>query len=464
MPVVQSLEGVFIHADSPAVGTFASSNPLLDRINALVRWAQMSNMVSVMTDCPHRERLGWLEEDHLNGPSLRYDFDMAPMFAKVSNDMADAQLSNGLVPSIAPEYVQFGASSPDVRNAFGDSPEWGSSMVLVPWQQYEFDGDLSLLRRHYDAMAHYVAYLESRAKDSIVDYGLGDWEDIGPQRPPPALTATAFFYQDTVVLAKTAALLGKAADAARYTQQAAQIREAFNARFFNRATHEYTSGSQCANSIPLVMGIAPTDARPAILENVVTDVQTNGLTAGDVGYRYLLQALAEGGRSDVVYALNNQSDRPGYGMQLARGATSLMETWDAQRSSSQNHFMLGQIIEWFYHDLAGIQNDGSSAGFEKIAIKPAIVGDLTWARADYDSVQGRISSGWKRDGSRVTLNVTIPPNTTATVWVPATAPEAVTEGGKPADKSPGVKFLRMEDGCAVYAVGSGAYEYESKLP
>lgn len=464
LPVVESLEGVVVHSSSTPVGEFECSNPLFNRIRALVRWAQRSNMMSVMTDCPHREKLGWLEEDHLNGPSLRYEFDLAQLFTKVVNDMADSQRANGLVPDIAPEYVQF-------SGGFVDSPEWGSAFLLVPWQQYEFTGDRELLRRHYDGMKRYVAYLGSRATNHIVSHGLGDWYDIGPKPPgvaqltPIALTATAFYYYDAVILARTAEMLGNAKDATQYSKLAEEIRAAFNKAFFNATNRQYATGSQCANSIALVMDLVPAPHRQAVVDAVVKDVRDRGnaLTAGDVGYRYLLRALAEGGCSDVIYDMNNQSEKPGYGYQLKQGATSLTEAWDAGRASSQNHFMLGQIMEWFYHDLAGIRADPDGAGFKRIIIRPAVVGDLTWVNCSYDSIRGRIASRWKREGNRFTLEVTIPANTTATVWVPAKHPRQVREGNSPANRSQGVMSLRGEEGRAIYTVGSGKYLFQAEL-
>lgn len=463
-PVVESIEEVVTHSSSAPIGDFSCSNPLFDKIFALVRWAQRGNMVSLLTDCPTREKLGWLEEDHLNGPSLRYNFRLDGLFAKIMHDMADAQLPDGLVPNIAPEYVAFGGPN---RNAFGDSPEWSSSFLLVAWQQYEFTGNTGLLQRYYDAMKRYVAYLGGRAKDGIVDYGLGDWYDIGPGAPgyaqltPKALTATAYYYYDTWILAEAAGLLGKREDATLYTARAEEIRTAFNKKFFNPATNQYATGSQCANSVPLVMHIADPDKRAAVIENIVRDVHAKGLTAGDIGYRYLLRALADGGRSDVIYALNNQSAKPGYGMQLAKGATSLTEAWDAARGSSQNHFMLGQINEWLYHDLAGIQSDPAAPGFRKIIIKPAVVGDLQSARASYQSARGEIQAAWKRSGPSLDLHVVIPPGTTATVFVPAKGQGGVMESGRPAQSASGVKFLNTENGYAVLAIGSGTYTFRS---
>jgi hypothetical protein len=242
---------------------------------------------------------------------------------------------------------------------------------------------------------------------------------------------------------------------------ARNIGEAFNQRFFDSEHNEYAQGSQCANSIALAMGLVPPAARAAVLDAVVQDVRRRGnaLTAGDVGYRYLLRALAEGGRSDVIYAMNNQSERPGYGYQLEHGATSLTEAWDAAPGPSQNHFMLGHIMEWFYHDLAGIGIDPSAPAFKKTIIKPAMPGDLTWVKASYNSVYGQIESYWTREGGRLTLNVAIPPNSAGVVYVPAGPGANVTESGKPADQAIGVKFLRAEDGAAVYEVASGRYSF-----
>jgi alpha-L-rhamnosidase len=282
---------------------------------------------------------------------------------------------------------------------------------------------------------------------------------------PKSLTATAFYYYDTWIMARAAALLGKAEDAQRYTELAGQIRAAFNKAFFNAETHQYATGSQCANSIPLVMGLAEPADRQAVLDAVVADVQGRGnaLTAGDVGYRYLLRALAEGGRSDVVFAMNDQSEKPGYGYQLRQGATSLTEAWDADRRSSQNHFMLGQIMEWFYRDLAGIQCDPNGPGFARIVIRPQPVGDLTWVKVSYDSIKGRIVSEWKKDSGQFSLTVQIPANTTATVFIPTASADRVTEGRVSASKAKGVRFLREEAGQAVYQIASGRYEFTCRL-
>jgi hypothetical protein len=470
LPKIKSLAGVVVQSASEPVGEFECSNELFNRTRKLVRWAQRSNMVSLMTDCPHRERLGWLEEDHLNGPALRYEFDLAQLFTKTLNDIADSQLTNGLVPTTAPEYTIFRSKTDTnhLRNDFGDSPEWAATFILTPWQQYEFDGDLNLFRTHYNAMTNYLAYLGSRAENHIVNYGLGDWYDVGPKKPgvsqltPIALTATAFYFQDAEIMARVAALLGKDADAKQFSELAEKIRTAFNEQFYNATNHFYATDSQCANAIPLVMGLCETSNRAAVLDAIVRDVRARGnaLTAGDVGYRYLLRALTDGGRSDVIFNINNQTNKPGYGMQLTKGKTSLTEAWDG--GASQNHFMLGQIQEWFYHDLAGIQSGGN--GFKQIIIAPQPVGDVTWVKASYNSIRGKITSDWKRDDKNFTLDISIPANTTATVFMPAKSADAASESGVAAGgfKNDGVKFLRQENGRSIFETSSGHYVFTSR--
>ncbi len=460
LPTVESIEGATIHADAPAVGQFSCSNDLYNKIYTLIRWAQMNNMVSVMTDCPTREKLGWLEEDHLNGPALRYNFDLSTLLTKMVCDMADSQRPSGMVPSTCPDYPQWPES-----NRFANPPEWGSACLIVPWQQYQCDGDIDLLNRHYDTMKAYVGFLSSKAQDNIVNFGLGDWYDnlgTGPATLTPiALTATAFYYRDTLILSRVAALLGKNDDAAQDRELADRIRASFNQKFFDSATNSYATGSQASNAVPLAFNLVDPAARTAVLENLSNDFQAKQTTVGEVCLEFLLQAMAEGGHSDLLYT-TYASDQSGYGLQVKLGKTSLTEGWNG--SESQDHFMFGQLNEWFFAHLAGIQCDPDGPGFKKIVIQPAVVGDLTEVKASYDSIGGKIVSEWKRDGSSLTLHVVIPPNTTATIDVPTGSADSVTEGNGRAAQATGVTFVKQGDGAAIYQVGSGDYTFGSSLP
>ena len=459
-PRIIEIEGRFVHSSARTVGLFACSNPLLNRIHELIDAAILSNLQSVLTDCPHREKLGWLEVSHLLGPAIMFNYDVPLLYRKISDDMAEAQLPNGLVPDIAPEYVVF-------SDGFRDSPEWGSACVINPWHIYQRYGDTNILGANYDPMKRYVEFLGTRAKDQIVSHGLGDWYDVGPGAPGASklttqgVTGTAVYYQDLEVLRQTAALLGKEDDAKEFSRTAAKVREAFNRRFFNPETNSYDRGSQTADAMPLALGLAEPDRRARILESLVRSVrsQSNHVTAGDVGFRYLLQALAQGGRSDVIYELAVQPEPPGYLDQINKGATTLTEAWDANPDSSQNHCMLGHIEEWFYAGLAGIQPDPQHPGFRHFFIKPEFVGDLSWVEASYDSMSGLIRSAWKRQGTGLTLNVTIPPNTSAQVSIPAADANEIKERGKPVKGAKGVKFARTEGGRAIFEVASGHYEF-----
>jgi hypothetical protein len=423
--------------------------------------------MSTITDCPHREKMAWLEQYHLNGPSLRYNFDLSTLYRKGMNDMADSQFDNGFVPNIAPEI--FTAGGDDLDNGFLNSPEWGSSFIIVPWQQYLFSGDISLITRYFDRMKNYLAFLDSRSKENILYFGLGDWYDMGPKEPwgsqltPEEFTATAIFFYDYKVMTQMAFFIGKNEDAHKFEIKAELIRKAFNDKFYNTETGIYSTGSNTTMSMPLALNMAEPQNRKAIAAKLAADIRKNGnsFTSGDVGYRFLLKALAMEGYSDLIYEMNNQSEKPGYGYQLKMGATSLTEKWDAGVGSfgSQNHFMLGQINEWFFNDLVGIGVDAEGAGFRNPIIKPEIVNGLEWVKGSFQTVSGLITSGWKREGNRLTLDISIPANTTATVYIPCEKESNVLENGKIASGCNGVKFLRAESGKLIYEIASGTYQF-----
>jgi len=460
LPRVLSLTGQFIHSSVAPAGEIECSNPDIGRVHRLIRAAIRSNFQSVLTDCPHREKLGWLEVSHLLAGGITYNYDAATFYSKISDDMRASQLDNGLVPDIAPEYTVF-------SGGFRDSPEWGSAVAINPWTMWQTYGDRRILEENYDALKRYVAYLGTRAQDDIVAYGLGDWCDVGPGNPGESqltskgLTATAVWYQDIDVARQAAELLGHAEEARAFAALADRVKRAFNARFFDPATGQYDRGSQTAQAMPLALGLVEAGHREAVLARLVGDIRgrTNGVTAGDVGFVYLVRALTEAGKGDVLYDMVTQRGGPGYLYQLEKGATTLVETWDANPATSQNHCMLGHAEEWFYRGLGGIRSDPAGPGFARMIIRPQPVSGLEWAKVHYDSIRGRIAVAWKRESGRFALDVSVPGNTRATVFVPAPNAEAVTEGGKPAGEAEGVRLLRVEEGHAVYDVGSGDYAF-----
>ncbi|MDP9078706.1 MAG: glycoside hydrolase family 78 protein [Bacteroidota bacterium] len=463
LPVILVLKSLHTRNSAAGIGNFKCSNDLFNKTYKLIDWAIRSNTASVFTDCPHREKLGWLEEAHLVGPSIRYNYDIATLCRKVVRDMINSQTSKGLIPDIAPEYVKFGGG-------FRDSPEWGSNGIIMPYYIYQWYGDKQILSESYDMMVRYAAYLQKRSKNNLLYFGLGDWYDLGPEDPgvsqltPQGITGTAIYYYDLTILSKVARLLGKNDDAIRYTGLANEVKTAFNNTFFNKQTKQYGSGSQTANAIAVYTGVVDPAFKEAVIDNIVKDIRqhNNGLTAGDIGYRYLLRVLDDAGRSDVIFDMNSRSDVPGYGYQLARGATSLTESWQGNRISSNNHFMLGHLMEWFYSGLSGIRPDSNAVAFDKIVIRPEPVGNVTWADASYLSPYGIISNKWKKNSNLFTMQTTIPVNTTAVIYLPAGKNSLLTESGRPVHTRSDIKLLRYENGRAVLAVGSGNYSFSVK--
>lgn len=451
-------------SDSPITGSFESSNEMLNAVHKLIVEAMHNNEVSLFTDCPHREKLGWLEETHLVASGLMFNNDLRGLYGATAKNIKDSQYENGMVPSIAPQYTMFGPRYP----IYDDTPEWGSASILAAWSAYRFYGDVAELERNYPVMKAYVKYLESKATDGIVAYGLGDWYDIGPGEPglskltTAGVTGTMMLYEDAVVMQRIAALLRHTDDAASYAALIERERVAFNKRFWDSANQYYDKGSQTANAMPLALGVVPEDKRAAVLEHVVADIHAHEdhVTTGEVGYPYLLRALMEGGRNDVLMAMMMRKDPPSYRSQLAAGATSLTEAWDANPKSSQDHFMLGGAEEWFYRGLAGIDFDLSRANFaERITIRPRMVDGVSWVRCGYVSPWGKIESDWKREGLVTTMEVTVPASAQATVVVPVRTGAPVMVGGTAAEMAAGVMFVSRENGAATYRVESGVYRF-----
>lgn len=428
-PVLKNIVSCFIYNSAKNISSFESSNKIFNDAHYIIGKAVRSNMQAVFTDCPHREKLGWLEQVHLNGPGLYYNYDLRTYIPKVMQDISDAQLPNGLVPSIAPEYVEF-------DGAFRDSPEWGSTSVIGPWMYYENYRDNSLIVKHYDVMKKYVDYLTSTAKNHIVYHGLGDWYDYHSEKAgfskntPIPLVATAHYYWDLILLAKSAKMVGNKADELRYNALAQQVKSAFNNEFFDETTHQYGSGSQASNAIPLFLDMVDSNNKKPLLDNLVKDIQKHGnkLTTGDVGNRFLFQTLAQNGLNELMYTMHNHEDVPGYGYQIKFGATTLTEQWNPSFGTSWNHFMMGQIDEWFFKWLAGIQFDPKNPGYKKIIINPQIVGDLNYVSASTESLYGKISVDWKRENGLFNLKVNIPANTEAMVILPNKTTQSVGSG------------------------------------
>jgi alpha-L-rhamnosidase len=464
LPVIENIQLLHTRNSSPEVGTFRCSNQLLNSVYELITWSIKSNLASVATDCPHREKLGWLEQTHLMGNSIKFVYDIHNLYDKVIDDMIEAQLENGLVPDIAPEYVPFAAG-------FRDSPEWGSACVILPWDMYQWYGDIEAVRKAYPMMKKYVAYLQGKSEKNILSHGLGDWYDLGPKSPgeaqltPKAVTATSIYFYDAKLLGEMAALIGENDDAAHFRKLAEEIRIAFNTRFLDRATKVYSTGSQTAYSMPLFFGMVDDSIKNKVVDNLIKSINENNkaLTAGDVGYRYLLRTLEQEGQSELIFDMNSKTDVPGYGYQLSKGATSLTESWAALKYVSNNHMMLGHLMEWFYSGIGGIRQPVGSSAYEKIIISPDVVGDLTWAETSFNTVHGEIISNWKIEGNNFILKVKIPVGCNAVVEIPQTDRSMIYESEVPVSQS---KQVMISGGNALKTfceISSGEYIFRTSF-
>ena len=464
LPRIIGLEMLHTRNSTPEVGTFECSNELFNRINSLIKWAIRSNLQSVLTDCPHREKLGWLEQTFLMGGGIHYNYDLFHLYTKQVEDMMEAQTENGLVPDIAPEYVEF-------SGGFRDSPEWGSASVILPWMVYKWYGDISVMEKAWPMMIKYVEYLKSRSKDNIVSHGLGDWFDYGPKRPGPAqltpmaLTATAIYYYDLKLLTEMAELLGKKEEQKKLSDWAAEVKQSFNKKFFNPKTNVYATGSQTAMSMPLCVGLVDDQLREKVVANLVDTIKVNNkaLTAGDVGFHYLVQALTEGGASQLLFEMNNRDDVPGYGFQLKKGATALTESWPALEEVSNNHLMLGHIMQWFYAGLGGISQEEHSTAYKEIIIKPDMVGDITFANTSYQSPYGLIVCNWAKKDGMLTLDIEIPVNASANVYFPVNEVGKITENGEQIEDNKDFEIVKTSGNESVIKIGSGRYSFKMSL-
>lgn len=412
LPVVKDIHSCFIYNSAREISKFECSNDLINKTHRLIERAVRSNMQAVFTDCPHREKLGWLEQDYLNGIGLALNYDLPGFIQQTMQNISDAQMDNGAIPTTAPEYIIFKGHGADV---FRESPEWSGTFIYLPFLYYEKYHDETLIRKYYPAMKKYIAYLRLRAKDNILDFGLGDWYDYGPgksgfsKNTPISLVATSHYYLWVKYLMMASSICKNDSDFITYKQLAIDIKTSFNKHFYNNVTHQYGSGSQTSNAIPLAMKLNDPAETQYVLSNLVSDIQKHGnrLTTGDVGNLYLFRALSQYDKDSLLYLMINHYDLPGYGYQIKQGATTLTEQWDPKQGASRNHFMMGQIDEFFFTSLAGIPD-----------FAPRIVGDITYVKAATENIYGKLSASWIIKDNIFTYYIKVPVGDTANVKLP----------------------------------------------
>ena len=427
--VLKDIKSCFIYNSALRTGEFECSNPLINDTHKLIDRAIRSNWQAVWTDCPAREKLGWLEQDWLNGEAMVYNYDAQSMIEQTMQNIVDAQHEDGSMPEIAPEYTQFTGSW---AKPFQESPEWGGAIIALPMLYWQHYGDLSLAREYYEPMKRYINYLASQDSAYILKMGLGDWYDYGPgragfsQNTPMPLVATAHYYQWMCYMYVLAKQLGKRDEAYAFNQRAENIRQAFNREFYDAKRKTYGTGSQCSLALPLYLKLVPEKDYQAVLQNLIKDIHQHGdrLTTGDVGNRYLFYTLAKNGHRELLYKMLNHYDVPGYGYQIKKGQTTLTEQWNPDHGASMNHFMMAHIENLLIPDLLGIQRNG-----DLIEIAPHPVGDLTWCKGSTMSAQGKVSVSWKIKKDKFIMDIDIPEGGFADVYMPYSDRAESIQGG-----------------------------------
>ena len=464
-----NIKGLFIHNDVDVTGHFESSNTLLNTYNRIMTYDQLGQMRDYPSSEQDRdERQGWLGGSGTCIVNTATHLGVAPIYSRWLDDIRLDQRSDGAIPSISPSYW--------IR--YKESVVWPADIVLIPLGIYKYYGDKRVLAVNYPAMKKWMSYTERfiLSNGTIDANKYGDWCDVssmdggsrfGATNRP--LISTAYFtylYQQMAFIAK---VLNEMAEAKTYSNKAENMKLAFNNRFFDSAVNKYTSGTQASYMLPLAFGLVPEANRNNVITNLIHDIEVihnDHLTVGLVGLSYYMRTLSNIGHTDAAYRLTQQTTRPSWGYMVNNGATAMWERWDMNTQgphmNGQGFMMLtGDLHAWMYQALAGINADHDQPGFKHVILKPQPVQNLNYVNCSFKSMHGWIVSNWKCNGNVFKWDVTVPANTKATIYLPAEDIGSVTEDGKPVGESGHIRFLRMENGRAVFEAGSGLYEFRS---
>jgi len=469
---VDKVEGIPVHTDVEIAGNFSCSNPLINQIQANSVNSLLNNYQSIATDCPHREKQGWTADNYISAEAAMFNFNMATFSSKWITDLAGTQSDVGGLGSVAP------STNYDI-NA---STVWPAAIVFIPWNLYSFYDDMRVMGKNYQVMTRFAKsslLRQDKRKPEIINDVLADWlAPIVPltdtarnntMAPPEGMTlyGTASQYLIVSRLYEISKILGKPVEAQEMNDWDKRIAINFNHEFFNSETSIYHGDKpaeyrQSANIIPLEYGLVEQDKKEQVLNNLIQDIHAKDdhLNTGFLGTSALMNFLPET-NPELAYQIVTQKSYPGWGYMVEQEANSMWEGWDGY--DSRNHTPFCLISAYFYKYLAGIQIDKSSPGFKHFIINPSIVGDLTFVNTWHDCMYGRIKSNWKRENGKLTMEVSIPANTTATVYIPAKLVSEVTESGKSVNIDSGVEFSGIENGKAVFKVRSGNYMFQTNM-
>jgi len=470
-PTVNDFTGEVVYDDMPSIGSLETSNDIINQIHKNAYWGIRSNYKGMPIDCPQRnERQPWLGDRTMGAYGESFLFDNSRLYAKWLNDIQDAQREEGNIPDVAPNFWYY----------YKDNMTWPGAYLTIADMLYQQFGDKRSIVKHYASMKKWMGYMKKKyLKDHIMTKdSYGDW-CVPPESPElihskdpsritdPKLIATAYYYYFLNRMQKFALLSNNKEDISQFASEADKVKEAFNKEFYNRATAQYSNNTVTANILALAFTLVPEDDKERVFKNITDKIliENNGhISTGVIGTQWLMRWLTKYDRADIAYKLASNTTYPSWGYMAKNGATTIWELWNGNTANpsmnSQNHVMLlGDLLIWMYENLAGIHSDANDVAFQKIIMKPSFDVDLSYVNASYQSPYGQIKSSWKKENGQLNWNITVPGNATAVVYIPAKQDAEVKEGSGTASSSEGIKFLRMEDGNAVFEISSGNYSF-----
>jgi len=455
-PALENIEGLRMNADLPRTGQFECSNPMLNKLNTVLDYTFLSNVFSVQSDCPAREKFGYGGDIVGVARTFGWFYDMHNFYRKVIRDFANDQRPLGGMTETAPYN---GIDSEGLGEGSGPIG-WQLAFAFLQKQLYEYYGDIRTIENCYPALRKQVEFLRANAKEHIIDRCINDHESL--EERIPALFATAHYYHHVILLAEFATLTGRSADAKIYQQLATDIKTAFMGKFVTSG--EVGNRTQATQAFALYYDLLHDSEKEAAFERLLKAIeQRDGhIAAGIFGVPLILEMLIKNNRNDIAYEMVNKKTFPGWGHMLQSGATTVWETWKySDNVYSHNHPMFGSVGEWFYQALLGI--NPAAPGFKRILIKPQPVGDLTWTKGSFESIQGTIASSWEIDNGKFLLEVTVPVNTTAEIWILSDKASTITESGISVKEAKGLQWIRNENNYTIFEAGSGKYKFTSEI-
>ncbi|MEC3881652.1 family 78 glycoside hydrolase catalytic domain [Parapedobacter sp. 10938] len=455
-PTLDDIEGLRMSADLEKAGYFSSSNDLFNKLDNVIQWTFLSNVFSVLSDCPAREKLAYGGDILCGAETFMFNYDMSQFYTKTIRDHANDQRPLGGITETAP-FVGIADDGPgDGSGPLG----YQAGYPYLIKKMYDFYGDKRVIEQYYASLQKQIEFLNARTSNNLFSTDLGDHESLEPKNKP--LTASIFYHLHAKLMAEFAGILGRSGDERKYTALAARIEKAISAEFVNKQSGIVGSGTQ-SDQLFALWGRVVDDAdieRVYQLLNAAFDEKDWHVSTGIFGTKMMFDVFRERDDNELAYRVANQRTFPGWGHMVENGATTIWETWKySDNTYSQNHPMFGSIGEWFYRSLLGINE--AAPGFKRIKIKPQPAGDLRHAEGEFKSVHGTIGSSWRIAENGFELDVDIPVNTQAEIWIPRAYGTVMSEGGKALDQAEGITRLRDDEDYTVVLTGSGHYRFKT---